>query len=116
MALKLRLAIGLALFAGTLTLVISIVHENRTMTVLYRAIISTAVFGICGYIYGVLVEQYLPMLLKFFASTEAVAEEELKEEQTSATTLTAAEEEINDNAAFVPLNPEKIENIPRSPE
>lgn len=58
--LKLRLALGLALVVGFLTLIIGVMNEARPLTVLYRMFISIGVFGLVGFGLAVWLERSLP--------------------------------------------------------
>jgi hypothetical protein len=57
--LKLRIALCLALIVGTLTLLNGTLQGARLETVIYRFIISIAIFGFIGYGLGIIVERFL---------------------------------------------------------
>lgn len=57
--LKLRIALCLALVVGTLTLLNGMLQGARLETVIYRMIISIAIFGFIGYGIGMIVESFL---------------------------------------------------------
>jgi hypothetical protein len=57
--LKLRIALYLALIVGALTLLYGMLQGARLETVIYRIIVSIAIFGIIGYGLGIIVERFL---------------------------------------------------------
>lgn len=61
--LKFRIALCLALVVGTLTLTNGILSGARIVTIVYRVVISIAVFAFAGYGVGVVVENFLNKLL-----------------------------------------------------
>ena len=120
MVLKLRCAIGLALFAGLLTLLIGLVNDARSMTLLYRTLISVIIFGICGYIFGILADLYMPVILQAiqgFDEDIAVAgqnEPEVSDEAVTVASNEATEPDLN--PSFTPFTPERLEIVPRAQE
>lgn len=60
---KLRVALGLALIVGTLTLTNGILYDARLITIFYRVLISLIIFGIAGYFLGIVAEKFLNGLL-----------------------------------------------------
>ena len=60
--LKLQSACLLALIAGSLTLITSILSDSRMFTIFYRTILSIGLFGVLGYVAGSFVEPYLQRL------------------------------------------------------
>ena len=134
MVLKLRCAIGLALIAGVLTLMIGLTNGARSMTLFYRILVSLVLFGVLGYIYGFFAEKYWPMIMQLVKSTalenDAVVAEALPEPITGNETTDEAdllnamdEADLPDSAdsidaqpSFIPLTPDRLETVPRSPE
>jgi len=57
--LKLRIALVLALIAAVITAVVGAVQGARATTILYRTLVSLAVFGGGAYLAGKAAEQYL---------------------------------------------------------
>lgn len=57
--LKLRSALCLALIVGALTLLNGMLQGARLETIVYRIIISIAIFGFMGYGLGMIVERFL---------------------------------------------------------
>lgn len=62
--LKLKFAIGFALSAGILTIIVSILKDVRILTTLYRMIVSAVIFGLVGYICGYITDNFLKVLLE----------------------------------------------------
>jgi uncharacterized protein YacL len=60
--LKLRIALCLALIVGALTLLYGMLQGARLETIIYRIIISIAIFGFIGYGLGIIVERSLKNL------------------------------------------------------
>ena len=56
MLFKLRVSIGLGVFACILTTVVCLIHNTRPYTILYRTVITFLFFGICGFWIGKKVE------------------------------------------------------------
>ncbi|HWR39010.1 MAG TPA: hypothetical protein VN611_05890 [Patescibacteria group bacterium] len=122
MVLKIRCAIGLALVAGVLTLIVGLMNGTRSMTLFYRILVSVIAFGVCGYGYGFLVDKYLPVILQAIKGTEAeatdlVAAEDMKvPEDLVEAAVTDTMDEPDSQPSFTPLAPEKLETVPRSQE
>jgi hypothetical protein len=57
--LNLRIALCLALIVGALTLLNGMLQGARLETIIYRIIISVAIFGLIGYGLGIIVERFL---------------------------------------------------------
>lgn len=52
MLFKLRVSIGLGLFACVLTMAVCLIHNTRPYTILYRTVITFLFFCICGFWIG----------------------------------------------------------------
>ena len=52
MSFKLRVSIGLGVFACILTTVVCLIHNTRPYTILYRTVITFLFFSICGFWIG----------------------------------------------------------------
>lgn len=57
--LKVKLAIALAVIAAIITIIMGFVNHARMIVILYRTVISIALFGTCGYIMGLIYEKNL---------------------------------------------------------
>ncbi len=106
--LKLRTALCLALIVGTLTLLNGVLQGARLETIIYRIIVSVAIFGFIGYGIGLIVERFLKNIaLKKLE--EKSQEDRLKENESS-------DDDITDNSEFAPFTSTSFEQITRPKE
>lgn len=103
---KLRFAGCLSLVVAILTLTISVVHGARPMTILYRTLISIAIFGIAGFIFGGIVERFFGRTLSSQSPKEDQGE--LVGEDKKIENKVAAE-----SADFTPFTPENLAHVIR---
>lgn len=100
--LKLRIAICLALFVGTLTMMIGLVNEARFTTIIYRTVVTFLFFGACGLVFGSIAERFLHDFLQRLTNRGQVAHVAQEEE-----TLPDDDEA----AGFSPFTPDNFEHI-----
>lgn len=105
--LKLRIALGLASIVGALTLLNGILQGARIETVMYRAIISIAVFGFIGYGLGIITENFLKRVLEKEMGREQ--ETEIINEQQSL-------KDVSIDPEFAPFTSGNFEQISRPKE
>lgn len=105
--LKHRIAIGFALFAGTLTLLGSIFQDVRFMTVFYRTVVSVAIFGGAGFLIGIMAEKLLREMLAGIKSKGGNIDIISEPQQPGA-------EEGSSDSGFSPFTPDMVERITRS--
>ncbi len=98
--LKLRFAVGLALFVGIITFFISVANDVRPATILYRSIISLSVFGALGYLLGAVVENFLTMKAKDIKSSEQKVD-----------IISEQENAVPNDHVFDPFTPDNFEHI-----
>lgn len=53
-----RMALTLAIIGGILTLLAGVFQDVRLMTIGYRSLVSSLIFGICGYLLGNVIDSY----------------------------------------------------------
>ncbi|AJQ27343.1 hypothetical protein [Pelosinus fermentans] len=104
--LKLRTALCLALIVGTLTLLNGVLQGARIETIIYRIIVSIAIFGFIGYGIGLIVERFLKIALKKLE--EKSQRDELKENEPS--------DDVTENSEFAPFTSTSFEQITRPKE
>ena len=69
--MKVKLAIALAVIAAIITIIMGFVNHARMIVILYRTVISIALFGTCGYIMGLVYEKnLLPYCMKLLKEEE----------------------------------------------
>ena len=102
--LKLRIALCLALIVGSLTLINGVVYGARTMTVLYRVIISVVIFAFLGYGLGIIIEKFLQRII----NDKTEEEQQVIQEETIA--------EVPIEAEFNPFTSDNFEQISRPEE
>ncbi|MCE5284762.1 MAG: hypothetical protein LLG02_02790 [Pelosinus sp.] len=105
--LKLRIAICLALFVGTLTLVLGLINEARFTIIIYRTMVSFLLFGVLGLVFGSVAERFLHKFLQKLTNKgqdDIVNETEL------------AQSQDQEAAAFSPFNPDNFEHIAQNKE
>lgn len=105
--LKLRIALCLALVVGTLTLTNGIIYGARTVTIIYRTVISVVIFGFAGYALGVVAERFLKKL---------VEEDNIQEPNTNVVSEEQAMDELPTESAFSPFTSNNFEQISRPKE
>lgn len=98
--LKLRFAVGLALFVGIITFIISVVNDVRPATVLYRAIISLSIFGAIGYLLGGVTENFLTIKAK-----------DIKSPGQKVDIISEQENAVPNDHVFDPFTPDNFEHI-----
>jgi len=105
--LKLRTALCLALIVGTLTLLNGVLQGARIETIIYRIIVSIAIFGFIGYGIGLIVERFFENIaLKKLE--EKSQRDELKENEPS--------DDVTENSEFAPFTSTSFEQITRPKE
>lgn len=57
--MRVKIAIALAVIAAIITIIMGFANHARLIVILYRTVISIALFGICGYIMGFIYEKNL---------------------------------------------------------
>ena len=105
--LKLRIALGLGLFVGGLTLTIGILHDTRPLTILYRVAISAILFSCVGYGLGIMFENFLKDILVKLSS------------KGNNVDIVTQQEEVNEGekaSEFSPFNSTDFEHISRPEE
>lgn len=105
--LKLRIALGLASIVGALTLLNGILQGARIETVMYRAIISIAVFGFIGYGLGIIAENFLRRVL---------AKEMGREQETESINEQQSLEDLSVDSEFAPFTSQNFQQISRPKE
>ncbi|AIF52099.1 hypothetical protein [Pelosinus sp. UFO1] len=105
--LKLRIALGLASIVGALTLLNGILQGARIETVLYRIIISIAVFGFIGYGIGIIAEKFLKRVLE---------KEMGREQETEIINEQQPLEDLSIDSEFAPFTSGNFEQISRPKE
>lgn len=106
---KLRWAFFLALAAGILTLVVSLIYNARLYTALYRSLVSAVVFALIGLIVGLALDR---LLLKTNISDRSKGRTiDVKSENNTdpADSVGSAPE-----SEFRPLTPDMVERVYRS--
>jgi Na+/glutamate symporter len=106
--LKLRIALCLALIVGTLTLLNGMLQGARLETVIYRIIISIAIFGIIGYVLGIIVERFLQKKLEVKNRDQGQKEESVNEEQFL--------DDLPKDSEFAPFTSNSFQQITRPKE
>ena len=53
-----RLALTLAIIGGILTVLVGFLQDVRPWTIGYRSVVSSIVFGVCGYLLGSMIDSY----------------------------------------------------------
>lgn len=101
--LKLKIAICLALFVGTLTLALGLINEARFTTVIYRTIVSFLLFGVLGLVFGCVAERFL---FDFWHKLTNKGQEADIVRSTGP-----AQPEDGQDAAFSPFDPDNFEHI-----
>ncbi|SFL72551.1 hypothetical protein [Pelosinus propionicus] len=105
--LKLRTALCLALIVGTLTLLNGMLQGARLETIIYRIIVSVAIFGFIGYGLGLIVERFFKKIaLKKL--NEKYQSDTLKENEPS--------DDVTGNSEFAPFTSTSFEQITRPKE
>ena len=105
--LKLRTALCLALIVGALTLLNGVLQGARLETIIYRIIVSVAIFGFIGYGIGLIVERFL----------KKIALKKLEEKsQGDKLTNNDYPDDIADNSEFAPFTSTSFEQITRPKE
>jgi len=105
--LKLRIALCLALIVGALTLLNGMLQGARLETVIYRIIISIAIFGLIGYGLGIIVERFLENIV--VKNIEQGPKDIVNEEQ-------PLEEDLPVDSEFAPFTSESFQQITRPKE
>jgi len=105
--LKLRAALCLALIVGTLTLLNGVLQGARLETIIYRIIVSVAIFGFIGYGIGLIVERFLKNIALKKLEEES-QKDRLQENESS--------DDITDNSEFAPFTSTSFEQITRPKE
>ena len=100
--LKLRIAICLALFVSTLTMVVGLVNEARFTTIIYRTIVSFLCFGACGFVFGSIAERFLHNFLQKLTN---------KGQKVDSVSAEAPLQQEEQAAVFSPFNPDNFEHI-----
>lgn len=108
--LKRRIALCLALVAGTLTLTNGLLYGARTITIIYRVAISLTVFAFLGYGVGCIAENFLGELL------EKEKEKEQDKHADVALEQQAIDEELPNESAFSPFTSDNFQQISRPKE
>ena len=104
--LKLRIALCLALIVGSLTLLNGFLYGARTMTILYRVIISVVIFAFVGYGFGIIIENFLQRLLN----------NSIEKEEQNVIEKGEGSEELPVAAEFNPFTSDNFEQISRPEE
>ncbi|EGO63175.1 hypothetical protein [Acetonema longum] len=99
--LKIKIAALMALMAGTLTLAVGFTNDIRMLTLFYRFITSTVIFGLCGYVAGSVAVNYL---------------DTIQYEKPQGRNLDIVSEQLDfkdleDSSPFQPLTPENFERV-----
>lgn len=100
--LKLRIALCLALVVGALTLLNGMLQGARLETIIYRIIISIAIFGFIGYGMGMLVEGFIRTKL-----SEKLSKNSMQEE---------VSDKGSENSGFTPFTSNSFEQVTRPKE
>jgi len=109
--LKRRAALYLALLGATLTILFGFSQDVRILTIAYRTAVSTIVFGICGYLFGGMLEEILRKLLAKLNSTGQHVDIIAKDEP-DASSPSAQPPNINgSDTNFDPFSPDNFEHI-----
>lgn len=106
--LKLRIALCLALIVGALTLLNGMLQGARLETVIYRIIISIAIFGIIGYVLGIIVERFLKKKLEVKNREQGQKKEIVNEEQPL--------DDLPKDSEFAPFTSSSFQQITRPKE
>lgn len=102
--LKIQFAVGLALAVGIITFIISVMNDARPATILYRTVISLSVFGVFGYLLGIITEKFL------FAQSDDLKSTGQKVDIISDQDNTT----LNNDPVFDPFTPDNFEHISSS--
>jgi len=105
--LKLRIALGLALVVGTLTLTNGVLHDARMSTIVYRVVISIVLFGILGYVLAIVGERFYREIVE--KNTTPGQDADVVNEQ-------QINEEIASESEFSPFVSDNFEQISRPKE
>ena len=105
--LKLRIALGLALIVGTLTLTNGLLQGARAATIVYRTIISVVIFGFMGYGLGFITERYFGKVME--KDINKGQEIDVVSEEQSL-------EELSSKSEFAPFIAENFQKMKRPEE
>lgn len=105
--LKLRIALCLALVVGILTLINGILNDARMTTIIYRVVISIVIFGVVGYILGVVGEKIYK---------ELVAENSVPGQHIDIVSEQPMNDEVVSESEFSPFASDSFEQISRPKE
>lgn len=99
--LKIRLAFSISITAALLTIIFAILSDLGIVALTYRTLISAIIFGVLGYLLGLVIEKFIGKLTN--------------QHQTKGQNIDiiADEETLSDNevASFSPLDPDTYEKI-----
>lgn len=108
--LKLKSTLGLALIAGTLTALIGFILDVKAYTIFYRSLISSAIFGVGGYILGGMAESYVANVKAEVnpkgQNLDIISEGDIPVEEDAA-----LDSNPSDKAQFSPFTPNNFERI-----
>lgn len=105
--LKIWLAIGLALIAAVITMVMGLTNQARFTVILYRTIISIAMCASCGYLIGIVCEKKIvPYFIRLNAKQEEESEEEILAENRDETVSEKIEA-----TAFAPFTADNLNRV-----
>lgn len=97
--LKLRVTLTFSVIAGCLTFLFGMLQDARLMTLLYRTIVSSFIFGLVGLLIGI--------------SVDAILNRIKLEKQTTGKNIDVTTTE-NEMPNFSPFTPDMVERISRT--
>ena len=120
--LKVKLAIALAVIAAIITIIMGFVNHARMIVILYRTVISIALFGTCGYIMGLVYEKnLLPYCIKLLKEEEVGSKLDIQSSP-DEDSIIESEDEIDSeknkgakNDEFAPFTTNNLRRV-KSPE
>lgn len=110
--LKIWLAIGLAAIVAVITMLMGLINQARFTVILYRTIISIAVFGSCGYLMGIVFDKkIMPYIIRLNSKQEQeISENQSLEENMDNNRDETVSEKI-EATAFAPFTADNLNRV-----